>query len=74
MAVLPTLLEELECIWIICLPLEFLVDNCYGLSMCMAAAEEQHLPIAAVIASIFQYPESPICSPGEPSLVLSPAQ
>ena len=53
-AVLPTLLEELECIWKICLLLDFLVDNCYGLSTCMATAEEQPLPIAAVIPSIFQ--------------------
>lgn len=54
MTVSPTLLEELECIWIICFLLELSVDNCYGLSTCVATAEEQLLPIAAVIPSVFQ--------------------
>lgn len=49
MAVLPTLLEELEWIWIA----YFL--RCYdGLTTCVATAEEQLLPFAAVIPSVFQ--------------------
>lgn len=53
MFILPVLLKELECVWINYSHLEFLVDRCCGLSTAVATAEEQPLPVTAVILSIF---------------------
>lgn len=53
MFILPILLKELVCVWINYSHLEFLVDRCCGLSTPVATAEEQPLPVTAVILSIF---------------------